>query len=1116
MMLWKNGWIGFCLLLMSLPALALDTDGDGVLNVPLQVNAGARHTCAIDATGVHCWGNNDYGQSAVPALVSPVVAVRAGAYHSCALDSAGVQCWGENGYGQTTVPALVNPVAVSTGSEYTCALDGSGVHCWGSNIQGQTTVPALVNPVAVSAGGNHTCAIDNTGVHCWGSNVQGQTTVPALVNPVAVSAGLLHTCAIDDTGVHCWGYNDFGQTTVPALVNPVAVSTGTYATCALDDTGVHCWGYSGYGQTDVPALVNPTEVSVSDKHVCAVDETGVHCWGDNTDGQTTVPTLSSGDNCPFVANADQLDTDADGQGNVCDTDDDGDGVADPKPIQIGAGDLHACALDATGVHCWGYDLYSQSNVPALTNPKALSVGKLHSCAIDATGLHCWGAGTDGIGWDPDYGQALPPALVNPKAVSAGDYHTCAIDNSGVHCWGAGLGTFNGFGVPPVNFGQSAVPALVNPVAVSAGGYHTCALDDNGVQCWGAGTTNAGNFELGQSMVPALVNPVAVSAGGFHTCALDDNGVHCWGNGINGETTVPTLVNPIAVSAGGYHSCAIDDNGVHCWGYGGDGQTDAPALINPIALDLGGYNSCAVDDTGVHCWGNDVYGQSTAPALSPGDNCSLVVNANQLDTDGDGQGDACDTDDDNDTVLDGDDAFPLDDTESEDADSDNIGDNSDPLPDDANTLNNILGDIKTDKAGSSVAFAGDVDGDGYGDYVIGIPGYDIPAVPPLKMIKDAGLALVISGKNGAELISVTGGVTKDAMGFAVAGGGDIDNDGFDDVVIGAPGADDAMMGLNDAGAIRIIYGPDGSRWTQFFGVQAKASSGSAVALGDVNDDGYADIMIGAPKEDDLANNLADAGSVRVIDGNTESPVQYYFGTSAKAYAGKSVAAGEFDVVAGDDIVIGSPNDDDVDNKLTDAGSVKIYNIASNTMPVFSMYGASAKEAFGTSVAAGADVDDDGVGDVLAGAPRADDAMMGLKDTGSMTVLYGPNASRWTRYLGTQAASLSGASVALGDVNGDGNADMIAGAPAFDSLTIPKVTKDTGGVSVRSGVDGALLDSIYGEVTKDYFGSSISAGDINDDGKADLIIGIPGFDLPATPTTKVIKDAGAVKILSGSTL
>jgi hypothetical protein len=73
-----------------------------------------------------------------------------------------------------------------------------------------------------------------------------------------------------------------------------------------------------------------------------------------------------------------------------------------------------------------------------------------------------------------------------------------------------------------------------------------------------------------------------------------------------------------------------------------------------------------------------------------------------------------------------------------------------------------------------------------------------------------------------------------------------------------------------------------------------------------------------------------------------------------------------------------------------------------------------------------------------------------------------------------------------------------------------------VTVWSGSDDSLITTLYGDVSKDYFGTAVSAGDINSDGKADLIIGIPGRDIPPALPIKTIKDAGAVKVVSGATL
>ena len=386
-----------------------------------------------------------------------------------------------------------------------------------------------------------------------------------------------------------------------------------------------------------------------------------------------------------------------------------------------------------------------------------------------------------------------------------------------------------------------------------------------------------------------------------------------------------------------------------------------------------------------------------------------------------------------------------------------------------------------------------DGDGYGDYVIGIPGFDVSS-----KIRDAGRAQVMSGKNGDVLATVSGIASKDAMGAAVAGAGDIDGDGLPDVVVGAPNADDLANKLKDNGSVTVVFGPDGSRQQVIAGSVAKAFSGSALALGDVNGDGHADIIVGAPKADDVASKHVDAGSVTVISGSDFAPLQTFFGASAKAGAGSSVAVGDIDGDSNADIIIGAPNDGGT-------GSVTVYS--ADRTELLKKSGAAKKDAFGKSVASG-DVNGDGKADVLVGAPGADNG--NLKDVGSVTVLaFGDQVLQ--SQTGTVAKAALGNSVAAGDVNGDGFADVIAAAWKDDALPL----KDVGSVTVWSGFDEAVLSQQSGLASKDYFGSAVASGDINGDGLDDLIIGIYGFDLPVTDG-KPLKDAGEVRVLSGAGL
>ena len=329
--------------------LAIDTDNDGLpddwelangrdpLVADYAVSSGTRVTCALDDTGVVCWGNDGGLVTNVPSLNNPTQVSSSHAQnndeHTCALDDTGVVCWGDNNFGQTTVPSLINPTQVSTNNKQTCALDDTGVICWGRNDYGQTIVPSLVNPTLVSAGWQSTCALDDTGVVCWGNNDGGQTTGPSLVNPTQLSSGYNHYCALDDTGVICWGANGAGYTTwllspspsiVPTLANPIQVSTGLSHTCALEDKGVLCWGENSDGQSIVPNLViDPDGDGYSNQGGSDAFPLNASEWLDtDSDGV--------GNNADAFPNdsSESIDTDSDGIGNNADQDDDGDGVSD--------------------------------------------------------------------------------------------------------------------------------------------------------------------------------------------------------------------------------------------------------------------------------------------------------------------------------------------------------------------------------------------------------------------------------------------------------------------------------------------------------------------------------------------------------------------------------------------------------------------------------------------------------------------------------------------------------------------------------------------------------------------------------------------------------------------
>jgi hypothetical protein len=280
----------------------------------------------------------------------------------------------------------------------------------------------LVADYLISAGwSGDTCVIVDTGATCWGLRWDSASPInewdwPELSNPAHISTGLSGHCALDEGEVVCRGYL-FDEWDVPSLANPKQVSTGPHSTCAIDDTGVVCWGKNYYGQTDVPVLNEPKQVSVGGSYTCAIDATGVVCWGYSEDASTGAPV-----SVPILSNPKQI--------SVGGTSNFGWVYNGPnRPQTPHHPYIHACALDDTGVVCWGSN-FIQSTVPTLTNPTQVSVGAGHACALDDTGVVCWGSLYNGSASD----LASVQTLINPKQVSAGGDHTCALDDTGVVCW----------------------------------------------------------------------------------------------------------------------------------------------------------------------------------------------------------------------------------------------------------------------------------------------------------------------------------------------------------------------------------------------------------------------------------------------------------------------------------------------------------------------------------------------------------------------------------------------------------------------------------------------------------------------------------------------------------
>ncbi len=466
-------------------------------------------------------------------------------------------------------------------------------------------------------------------------------------------------------------------------------------------------------------------------------------------------------------------------------------------------------------------------------------------------------------------------------------------------------------------------------------------------------------------------------------------------------------------------------------------------------------------------------------------------------------------------------------------------------------------------GTAVASAGDVNGDGYSDLVIGAYTYDNGQT-------DEGTALIyhgggLVGHTTAKSV-VADSVAARRFGSAVANAGDINADGFDDVIICAPGTDPLTSGRTS-----IFYGSTDGVRPPWYNAPHKLTTilfGRAVAgAGDVNGDGYADVVIGNPHYGNVVNggevriyfgaatgidtlnfqvlneplggtkygtsvngagdlngdNYADivVGAPKYKVGNDTRGAAYVYygsptgvGTVPKVLPGKNSNASMGASVAGlgdtngdgyGDLIVGAPT---TNTAAVEGGAAWIYYGSStgveNSITFFK--NDNGYVHFGTSVAAAGDVNGDGFNDAVIGIPEH-----GLAKQGSVAIYLGASAgfteANKRFYPGNWANAAFGISVSgAGDVNGDGYSDVIVGESKLSHEAAQR-----GGFTVIPGVRyGGVVPAnweIMGDATFDQMGTSVSgAGDVNGDGFSDVIVGIPGRD-------GINADAGGAQVFDG---
>jgi len=447
---------------------------------------------------------------------------------------------------------------------------------------------------------------------------------------------------------------------------------------------------------------------------------------------------------------------------------------------------------------------------------------------------------------------------------------------------------------------------------------------------------------------------------------------------------------------------------------------------------------------------------------------------------------------------------------------------------------INGIASGDQSGGAVS-AGDINGDGFEDLIIGAHAADPNGVQfggqtYIVFGSSDGLfeSLDLSSLDGNNGFIINGNGLSELAGRSVAGIGDINGDGIDDVAIGAPWADSSQFFQN--GAVYVVFGRTGGFESTvelssllvedgfvIYGGASYAGLGRSVAgAGDVNGDGVDDLIIGANGASEAyvifgnSNGFPATANVSLLNGSNGITFR---GVSSSGETGFSVdTAGDVNGDGFDDVVIGSPRYSQGEGEPWAGQSHVVFGRSSASSAVFDLSnvngtngfavnGASSRDYAGTSVSNAGDINNDGYGDVIVGAPGANSSqgrsyvVFGKPDAYQPVMsLASLNGSNGFTLNGIDVGGEAGYSVSdAGDVNGDGLDDVLIGAPYAMENTgrsflvyghvdpYPSVLE----LGLLDGADGFVINGI---VQGDLVGQSVSAaGDVDGDGYGDVIIG-----------------------------
>ncbi len=386
-------------------------------------------------------------------------------------------------------------------------------------------------------------------------------------------------------------------------------------------------------------------------------------------------------------------------------------------------------------------------------------------------------------------------------------------------------------------------------------------------------------------------------------------------------------------------------------------------------------------------------------------------------------------------------------------------------DQCSPLRVFYGEKEWDYFGVGVTLAGDVNNDGYNDVIIGA-GY-------LNGTEnERGRVYVFSGLTGDTLYIFNGEFPRVYFGSAVDCAGDVNNDGYDDIIVGSSG-----YGPYYTGRAYVFSGQNGDTLHVFAGEAESNEFGKSVSsAGDVNNDGYDDLIIGAPGFDSFR------GRAYVFSGQNGDTLFVYTGNTAEDNFGRRVSsAGDVNNDSYDDFLIHTPY------SQTDFYShVNVYS--GQTGEILHIFtGELESDGFGDAFCSAGDVNNDGHDDLLVGAPVYWSNGVGGAFVGRVYVFSGLNWSTLFVLDGEELYDVFGHTVSsAGDVNHDGFDDFLVTAKDYG-------LENGGRVYVFSGRTGDTLQVITGESYYGHLGwSAGSGGDVDGDGFNDMIVGSWNYD------------------------